>query len=94
LVSASWRALPPESRQSKRSRVYAAIAASFCGLGTRRRHRRDDEMVAVRIGYAETDLRERAKRLGAIWRHIERSIRSSLHLPMDRSSISRMLDKH
>ena len=30
--------------------------------------RRDEEMVAVRIGYAETDLRERAKRLGAIWR--------------------------
>ena len=25
-------------------------------------------MVAVRIGYNETDLRERAKRLGALWR--------------------------
>lgn len=34
----------------------------------RRARRRDEEMVAVRIGYAETDLRERAKRLGAIWR--------------------------
>lgn len=27
---------------------------------------RDEEMVAVRIAYAETDLRERAKRLGAL----------------------------
>ena len=35
---------------------------------SRRVRRRDEEMVAVRIGYAETDLRERAKRLGAIWR--------------------------
>ena len=34
----------------------------------RRCRRRDEEMVAVRIGYDETDLRERAKRLGAIWR--------------------------
>ena len=25
-------------------------------------------MIAVRIGYGETDLRERATRLGAIWR--------------------------
>ena len=30
--------------------------------------RRDDEIVAVRIAYHETDLRERAKRLGALWR--------------------------
>jgi hypothetical protein len=30
--------------------------------------RRDDEIVAVRIAWAETDLRERAKRLGALWR--------------------------
>jgi hypothetical protein len=30
--------------------------------------RRDEEMVAVRIAFNETDLRERAKRLGAIWR--------------------------
>ena len=34
----------------------------------RRARRRDEEMVAVRIGYDEADLRERAKRLGAIWR--------------------------
>ena len=29
--------------------------------------RRDDEIVAVRIAYHETDLCERAKRLGALW---------------------------
>ncbi len=29
---------------------------------------RDAELLAVRIGYEETDLRERAKRLGALWR--------------------------
>ena len=34
----------------------------------RRSRRRDEETVAVRIGYQESDLRERAKRLGAIWR--------------------------
>jgi hypothetical protein len=30
--------------------------------------RRDDDIVAVRIAWDEHDLRERAKRLGAIWR--------------------------
>ena len=30
--------------------------------------RRDDDIVAVRIAWHETDLRERAKRLGAVWR--------------------------
>jgi hypothetical protein len=34
----------------------------------RRPRLRDDEIVAVRIAYQETDLRERAKRLGAVWR--------------------------
>jgi len=34
----------------------------------RRPRRRDEEMVVVRIGYGETELRERAKRLGALWR--------------------------
>ena len=39
-------------------------------IAWRPRHsrRRDDEIVAVRIAYQETDLRERAKRLGAVWR--------------------------
>ena len=34
----------------------------------RRARRRDEEMIAVRIGYGESELRERAKRPGAIWR--------------------------
>ena len=34
----------------------------------RRARRRDDEIVAVRIAWPEADLRERAKRLGAVWR--------------------------
>lgn len=33
-------------------------------LRARSARRRDEEMVAVRISYSETDLRERAKRLG------------------------------
>ena len=34
----------------------------------RRPRRREDEIVAVRIGWPEAELRDRAKRLGAIWR--------------------------
>ena len=34
----------------------------------RRPRRRGDEIVAVRIAWDEVDLRERAKRLGAVWR--------------------------
>ena len=30
--------------------------------------RRDDDIVAVRIAFHETDLRQRARRLGALWR--------------------------
>jgi len=38
----------------------------------RRRRRRDEELVAVRIAYGEAELRERAKRLGAVWRPAQR----------------------
>lgn len=34
----------------------------------RRVRRGDDDIVAVRIAWRESDLRERAKRLGAVWR--------------------------
>ena len=34
----------------------------------RRPRRRDDEIVAVRIGWDESGLRERARRLGGVWR--------------------------
>jgi hypothetical protein len=35
---------------------------------SRRPRRQDDDVVYVRIAYHEAELRERAKRLGAIWR--------------------------
>ena len=35
---------------------------------TRRPRRCDEDIVAVRIAYGEIELRERARRLGAIWR--------------------------
>jgi hypothetical protein len=35
---------------------------------SRRPRRRHDEIVPVRIGFEETDLRARAMRLGAVWR--------------------------
>jgi len=35
---------------------------------SRRPRRRDEDIVAVRIAYGELELRERAKRLGAVWR--------------------------
>lgn len=40
----------------------------------RERHprRRDDEIVAVFIAFKEIELRERAKRLGAVWRPAQR----------------------
>jgi hypothetical protein len=38
----------------------------------RRLRRRDDEIVAVRIAFHETDLRDRAKRLGALWRSTQK----------------------
>ena len=38
----------------------------------RKLRRSDDEIVAVRIAFDETDLRERARRLGAIWRPKQR----------------------
>lgn len=36
---------------------------------SRKPRRQDDDVVYVHIAYHETELRERAKRLGAIWRH-------------------------
>jgi hypothetical protein len=41
-------------------------------METRLTRRRDEEMVAVRIDYEETNLRERAKRHGALWRQQQR----------------------
>ncbi|HVP09395.1 MAG TPA: hypothetical protein VMT02_07735 [Burkholderiales bacterium] len=38
----------------------------------RKPRRRDEQMVHVHIAYSEVDLRERAKRLGALWRPAQR----------------------
>ncbi|MDH4095974.1 MAG: hypothetical protein OEV81_14450 [Betaproteobacteria bacterium] len=38
----------------------------------RKPRRQDDDVVYVRIAFHETELRERAKRLGAIWRKPQR----------------------
>lgn len=38
----------------------------------RKPRRRDDDIVTVRIAYHETDLRGRAKRLGAVWRPVQK----------------------
>jgi hypothetical protein len=40
--------------------------------GARRARRCDEDIVAVRIAWHETDLRERAMRLGAIWRPVQK----------------------
>jgi len=48
--------------------VELVIAAVPWRPRPRQPRRSDDEIVAVRIAFAEVDLRERAKRLGAVWR--------------------------
>ena len=53
----------------------------------RKRRRQDDDVVYVRIAYHETELRERAKLLGAIWRHPQKlweiTFRDSKRLGID-----------
>jgi hypothetical protein len=48
--------------------VELVVEAVPCKPNARRLRRRDDDIVAVTIAWREPDLRERAKRLGAIWR--------------------------
>ena len=48
--------------------VELVVASGSWRPKVRNPRRRDDEIVAVRIAFHETDLRERAKRLGAVWR--------------------------
>ena len=50
------------------ARVNAVPRRRALRLHTAAGRRQDDDVVYVRIAYHETDLRERAKRLGAIWR--------------------------
>ena len=58
-----------DPQAGRRLKTVELIVASIAWHPRPRRARRhDDEIVAVRIAYQEADLRERAKRLGAVWR--------------------------
>jgi hypothetical protein len=48
--------------------VELIVESVACHPRPRHPRRRDDEIVAVRIAFQETELRERAKRLGGVWR--------------------------
>ena len=62
------RYLYDEQTQRRLKTVELIVEAVPWQTRARRPRRRDDEIIAVRIACHETDLRERAKRLGAIWR--------------------------
>jgi hypothetical protein len=66
LVCVRYRYDPDQGRRHKT--VELIVETTPWTARGRRPRRRDEEMVTVRIAYEETDLRERAKRLGAIWR--------------------------
>jgi len=54
-----------ETRLTRRHKTVELIVETVPWRpNARQPRRRDEEMVAARIGYGETDLRERAKRLG------------------------------
>jgi hypothetical protein len=57
-------------RQAGRRLQTVELIVESVAWHPRARHprRRDDEIVGVRIAFRETELRERAKRLGAVWR--------------------------
>ncbi len=53
----------------KRLKTVELVVESIPWKASKRKQRRqDDDVVHVRIAFHETELRERAKRLGAIWR--------------------------
>ena len=59
-----------DTAAGRRLKTVELIVESVPWKPNARQHRRqDDDVVHVRIAYHETELRERAKRLGAIWRH-------------------------
>jgi hypothetical protein len=58
-----------DARTGRRLKTVELIIESVAWTPrTRHPRRRDDEIVAVRIAFEETDLRARALRLGAVWR--------------------------
>lgn len=70
LVCVRYRYDPANARRLKT--VELIVESVPWKPAQRRQRRRDDEIVAVPIAYAEADLRERAKRLGAVWRPAQR----------------------
>mgnify|MGYP003461172844 FL=1 len=62
-----------DATSGRRLKTVELVVESVPWKARRRKPRRqDDEVVYVRIAYHETELRERAKRLGAIWRQPQR----------------------
>ncbi len=57
-----------DEKTGSRLKTVALIVESRVAPREAPPRRRDDEIVAVRIAYHEADLRERAKRLGGVWR--------------------------
>ena len=62
-----------DAKASRRYKTVELIVSSTAWQPNRRNpRRRDDDIIAVRIAYEETELRERAKRLGAVWRPVQK----------------------
>ena len=62
-----------DSASGRRLKTVELVVESVPWTARRRKARRqDDDVVYVRIAYHETELRERAKRLGALWRQPQR----------------------
>ena len=62
-----------DSASGRRLKTVELVVESMPWTARRRKARRqDNDVVYVRIAYHETELRERAKRLGAIWRQPQR----------------------
>jgi hypothetical protein len=62
-----------DRKNERRLKTVELIVESVPWRPARRRPRlRDEDIVTVSIAYHEVDLRERAKRLGAVWRPAQR----------------------
>lgn len=63
-----------DAKNGRRLKTVELIVASIPWRpAPRRPRRRDEEIVVVPISYGEAELRERAKRLGAVWRPAQRA---------------------
>lgn len=62
-----------DAKASRQYKTVELIVSSAPWRPTGRNpRRRDDDIIAIRIAYEETELRERAKRLGAVWRPVQK----------------------